>query len=282
MDAMPRTADAPSDETPPPLRGTAQALLRIANAHPARPPMRWRIGLGTFGLMVFCTAVVLIPTVGLLVAYEPGSSLEFTQVVQESASRAPYLLSAGLAVLGATIYADWRNRRELGFRLTDEFNGDAMLAARRLLMGRMRAADGRSDLEDVRGWFPTGDLPFGEGPEDATEFAAGHSLYRVAVFAYRVREYDAERMLDHTGAVALLRQPFSHYEIVLLELAAALKTERRRLVAEGFAFDARWDAMATGIEDFFRIFGLAGRLPEAHRFWFFPSLNPVDGAGSER
>jgi hypothetical protein len=72
---------------------------------------------------------------------------------------------------------------------------------------------------------------------------------------------------------ALLRLPFSHFQIPLLELAAALRAERRRLDAEGFALGADWDAMAEGIEGFQRMLALADALPAGHRFWYFPSLN---------
>ena len=104
-------------------------------------------------------------------------------------------------------------------------------------------------------------------------------LFHVASFTYEVRLYDDERLLDRRSAAALLRLPFSHFQIVLLELAAALRAERARLVAEGFAFRADWDAFADGIEGFYGMLALADRLPPGHRFFYFPSLDrPKDAA----
>jgi len=276
-------SEAAPDRTP--LTETARVLVRMSNAHPAPRAPRWPIGLGAFGIAVFCLAILLVGVVGTLVAYEPGQPLSLAAVLHEGASRAPYLLSAGIAVMGATIYADWRNRRELGFRLHDEFQSDSMLASRRYLSARLGAADGSADVEDPRRWFPTGDSLGEEDPDDAAAYQAAHSLYRMMLFAFRVHEYDAEHMLDRRSATALLRLPFSHYEIPLLEFCAALRAERLRLNAEGYAFDARWDAFADGVEGFYRIIGLGGRLPPGHRFWYMPSLNAAapgepSGAGA--
>ncbi len=252
------------------LEGTARALLgRVRRL----PRLRRRLGLPALGLCFLALAATLIPVVGFLVAFEPGAPLDAGAVLNESAARAPFLFSAGLAVLGATVYVDWRDRRETGFRLLDRLNGEPMLRARHALAARMRAADGRADLEALRGWFPTGTAIL-DGPEaDFDRFRDDHALFHLASFAYEVRLYDAQSLLDRRGAAALLRLPFSHFQIPLLELAAALRAERRRLDAEGFALGADWDAMAEGIEGFQRMLALADALPAGHRFWYFPSLN---------
>jgi len=194
-------------------------------------------------------------------------------LVNESARIAPYLLSAGFLVLGACIYNDWRARRELNFKLITYVHGPEFIKLRHAMVKLMDSAKGDNDIEPMIGWFPTGTSFKNESNESSDAFEQGHVIANMAYFIYHVRTYHNARLLDRQTTVNLFHDFFAHYEIVMLEFAAALKACRRDLKEKGFPFDERWDEIANGIEDFFVIIGLSGRLPKEHRYYFFASLN---------
>lgn len=132
------------------------------------------------------------------------------------AERLPFLLSTAFLILGACLYSDWRSRREISFDLINEVNSEEFMFLRYRLLDLMRQADGKYDVEEMKGWFPTGS-PYRprkhvEEKDDFEEFKRDHAIANMAYFMYRVHVYNQNHMLDKASTRSLL-----HFFVLIMK-----------------------------------------------------------------
>lgn len=253
------------------LRTTRTLSAKQRNTHHFLSILRIE-NLEHLGTLVLAICILLIPLIGYLKTL-PYSEFTWTIFVGESAESAPLLLSGGLVVFSATIYTDWRQKREASFKLMETLQSAEMMKVRHDVLKLMRDADGINDIESMVGWFPTLRWLDESEKRSLSEFQTEHALNKLAYLAYQINLYNKNKLIDKRTAELVFKFFFAHFEIVLVELSYALEKERENLNKERFCYDEEWNNFSKGVRNFFKDIGLSGELPETHEYFFFPSLN---------
>jgi hypothetical protein len=108
--------------------------------------------------------------------------------------------------------------------------------------------------------------------QNPADFSGEHAFQRMVYFIYRTYLYDHHGLIDRTIIKHMFHRLFAHYEILFLEFAAAYRNLRNHEagISQARLYGEKWDMLPDGIEAFFVLIGHSGRLPENHRYFYFP------------
>jgi hypothetical protein len=215
----------------------------------------------------------------------------------------PTLPLAIIAFIGAFTYTQFRQRKEIAFKLIEELNSPGFEEIRSAVVKLAQRAgltdhEGRDvDIININMWFPLTSPPPHVPPrsqsatvtsiqiqnvDQPAAFSEAHAFQKMVYFVYRVHLYDKHQLLDRSVTRQMFHAFFAHYQVLLLEFAKAFTTARRQWNADGLLYqkgdkylynDREWDMLPEGIEKFFNVIGLGSKLDDRHTFVYFPSEN---------
>ncbi|MGO4134658.1 hypothetical protein ACEQ6A_08865 [Rhizobium brockwellii] len=190
-------------------------------------------------------------------------------------NKVPFLFSPSVLILGACVYVKWRERRELSFKIMDTVQGKNFIETRFGVLELMSKADGKSDIQPIMvNWFPNGTSFVLKSDATQLQFDKDHAIPNMAFLLFQIYTYYQLDLIDKYALRHLFYGFFSHYQIIMLEYAAALKVTRKKY-EDKYCLDRRWDRIADGIDGFYRLIGFS-MLPNSHYYFFFPTLNDLN------
>lgn len=199
------------------------------------------------------------------------------QVLSNFVRTLPFTIVPAIGYFAATEYTNWRQKHTTSFDLVAELRGERFSKIRFYVSEMAGKADGINDIEHMSGWFPADGYVFHKqfvnkpATQNEKDFEKEHALSDLAIFLFRLYLYAKHDLLEKSLARHMFHHFFSHYQILMLEFSEALRKHKERLVNEGFYYDEKWDILPSGIEKALNLLALESRLPDGHKFLYFPS-----------